>query len=80
MSIHRSLKLKNTLARSRNVFRRIERLKILERDGRREESDSVYNLPKVRTTFKVKKKKGADKKAEAEKDAKEDGEKEGAES
>ncbi len=67
MSIHRSLKLKNTLSRSRNVFRRIERLTILQKDGRREESDSVFNLPKVRTRFKVlKKKKGADKKAEAE--------------
>lgn len=67
MSIHRSLKLKNMLSRSRNVFRRIERLVILEKDGRREEGDSVYNLPKVRTRFKtVKRKKGADKKAEAE--------------
>lgn len=67
MSIHSSLKLKNTLARSRNVFRRIERLLILEKEGRREDSDSVFNLPKVRTRFKsLKRKKGADKKAEAE--------------
>lgn len=54
MSVHRSLKLKNTLARSRNVFRRIERLEILERDGRRTTEDSVLGLPKVRTRFKVK--------------------------
>ena len=53
MSIHRSLKLKNTLARSRNVFRRVERLEILEKDGRREKDDSVFGLPKVRTRFKV---------------------------
>ena len=57
MSVHRSLKLKNTLARSRNVFRRIERLQILEKEGRRETEDSVYGLPKVRTRFKVKTKK-----------------------
>ena len=64
MSIHRSLKLKNTLARSRNVFRRIERLQILERDGRRGPEDSVYGLPKVRTRFKVAKRKKKEKKAE----------------
>lgn len=57
MSVHRSLKLKNTLARSRNVFRRVERLEILEKDGRRTEDDSVLGLPKVRTRFKVKTKK-----------------------
>lgn len=53
MTIHRSLKLKNALARSRNVFRRIERLEILEKEGRREGDDSVYGLPKVRTRYKV---------------------------
>ena len=69
MSVHRSLKLKNTLARSRNVFRRIERLQILEKEGKREQEDSVFGLPKVRTRFKVQtKKKG---KPEAEEDKKE---------
>ncbi len=53
MTIHRSLKLKNTLQRSRNVFRRVERLEILEKDGRREQDASVFGLPKVRTRFKI---------------------------
>jgi len=53
MSIHTSLKLKNVLTRSRNVFRRIERLQILEGDGRREASESVFGLPKVRTRYKI---------------------------
>lgn len=66
MSIHRSLKLKNVLQRSRNVFRRIERLEILERDGRRADDDSIYGLPKVRTRFKtIGKKKGPPKAEEA---------------
>lgn len=66
MSVHRSLKLKNTLARSRNVFRRVERLEILEKDGRRTEDDSVLGLPKVRTRFKVKTKKKGKPEAEAD--------------
>ncbi|MBI4878214.1 MAG: small basic protein [Planctomycetes bacterium] len=66
MSIHTSLRLKNTLVRSRNVFRRIERLEILAKDGRREAGDSVFGLPKVRTRFKVAaKKKAAPKPEEA---------------
>lgn len=64
MSIHRSLKLKNSLARSRNVFRRIERLQILERDGKRSPEDSVYGLPKVRTRFKVAKRRKKEAKKE----------------
>ncbi len=66
MSIHTSLRLKNTLVRSRNVYRRIERLEILNKEGRREASDSVFGLPKVRTRFKVAaKKKAAPKPEEA---------------
>lgn len=59
MTIHRSLKLKNALSRSRNVFRRVERLEILQREGKRESDESVYGLPKVRTRLKlIAKKKG----------------------
>jgi small basic protein (TIGR04137 family) len=66
MSVHRSLKGRSLLARSRNVFRRIERLEVLEKDGRRQSGDSVYGLPKVRTRLKVKKIRGpAEAKAEA---------------
>jgi len=70
MSVHKSLKLKNTLTRARNVFTRVERLEILLKDERRTKEESVYGLPKVRTRFKViSKKKGPakeDEKAEAE--------------
>jgi len=59
MSVHRSLRTKSLLARSRNVFRRVERLEALEKAGKRQKSDSVYGLPKVRTRMKVKKIKGA---------------------
>ena len=47
MSIDRSLKSKNVLARHRNVLTRTERLAILEEDDRWEESQSVFGLPKV---------------------------------
>jgi small basic protein (TIGR04137 family) len=67
MSVHRSLKGSSLLARSRNVFKRIERLEQLEKAGRRQKADSVYGLPKVRTRFKVKKVKGDPKAEKAEK-------------
>ena len=55
MSIHRSLKVKSGLDRKRNVWTRSERIEALRRDGRLQEQDSVYGLPKVRTQFKSKK-------------------------
>lgn len=49
MSIHKSLAPKNMLARSRNVLTRVERLAVLQRDGRfKKGHDSVFGLPKVR--------------------------------
>jgi len=67
MSIHSSLRRKNTLEGERSVFTRIERLAVLKKDGRfKEETGSVYGLPKVRTRFKVA---GAKKAAKAEKAA-----------
>lgn len=59
MTVHSSLKMKSSLKRSRNVFKRVERLEALEKDGKRKADDSVYNLPKVRTRLKVKKVKSA---------------------
>ncbi len=56
MSLHKSLKSKNELARARNVLSRNERLAILKEKGRWQEGDSVYGLPKVRTRVKFKKK------------------------
>ncbi len=48
MSIDRSLKSASSLSRHRNVLTRVERLAILEDEGRWEQDkDAVYGLPKV---------------------------------
>ena len=74
MSIHQSLKLKNTLARQRSVLTRWERIVKLQEEDRWQEGDSVMGLPKVRTKFKVRSRKAA-KRAEAEaREAEKDGE------
>lgn len=65
MSIHKSLKLKNSLARQRSVLTRWERIEKLREEERWTEGDSVTGLPKVRTKFKVRSRKSI-KKAEAE--------------
>ena len=48
MSIDKSLRRKNSLARSRNVLTRGERIKVLQDEERWPEGRSPYNLPKVR--------------------------------
>jgi len=53
MSVHKSLKFDSAAATSRSVLSRRERLELLIRDGKWDESSSVYGLPKVRTKFKV---------------------------
>ncbi|MFQ5506352.1 MAG: small basic protein [Planctomycetota bacterium] len=63
MSIHRSLK-SSGLKRTRSVLRRVERLAILKDQERWDESKSVYGLPKVRTKFKVVRKKKKEEKTE----------------
>lgn len=65
MSIHKSLKLKNTLMRQRSVLTRWERIEKLKEVDRWREGDSVLGLPKVRTKFKVRSRKGP-KREEAE--------------
>lgn len=65
MSIHKSLKLKNSLARPRSVLSRWERIEKLKAQERWSEGDPVLGLPKVRTKFKIRSRK-AIKKAEAE--------------
>jgi len=65
MSIHKSLKLKNTLQRQRSVLTRWERIEKLMEEERFKEGDSVLGLPKVRTKFKVRSRK-SDKREEAE--------------
>ncbi len=57
MSTHKSLIIRNKLGRSRNVLKRIERIKVLTDSGRWSEGDSVFGLPMTRTSFKVKKSK-----------------------
>lgn len=57
MSIHKSLKLKNTLARDRSVLTRWERIEKLLDQERWKDGDSVLGLPKVRTQFKVRSRK-----------------------
>ena len=62
MSIDKSLKLKGKLVRPRNVFTRIERIKILKDEGKWEPTMSVFGIPKVKSV-KIKRKGKSDKKA-----------------
>ena len=48
MSVHKSLKLKNTLGRARNVLRRFERIEIMKARGTWNKGRSIYGLPKTR--------------------------------
>jgi small basic protein (TIGR04137 family) len=68
MSIDKSLRRKNTLARARNVLTRGERIKTLQKEERWTEGRSPYALPKVRVhrivVKKVKKAKEEEKPAE----------------
>src|SRR5579885_2629181 len=59
MSIDKSLRRKNQLARSRNVLTRGERIKVLQDEERWQEGRSPYNLPKVRVLKIAKKAKKA---------------------
>jgi len=56
MSIDKSLRRKNQLARARNVSTRAERIRTLQDDERWKEGRSPFGLPKVRV-LKVAKKK-----------------------
>jgi len=47
MSIDRSLKIKGTLTRHRNVLSRAERIEQLKEEERWSEGDTVMGLPKV---------------------------------
>ena len=68
MSIDKSLRRKNTLARARNVLNRAERIKVLQDEERWKEGQGPYNLPKVKVVKvvvkKVKKAKEEEKPAE----------------
>jgi small basic protein (TIGR04137 family) len=68
MSIDKSLRRKNQLARARNVLKRDERIKFLQDEERWQEGRSPFALPKVRVlkvvTKKPKKAKEEEKPAE----------------
>lgn len=66
MSIDKSLRRKNTLARSRNVLNRGERIKQMMDDERWKEGRSPYGLPKVKVIKIAKKAKKKEEKAEGE--------------
>ena len=59
MSIDKSLRRKNQLARARNVLTRGERIKVLQDEERWKEGRSPYGLPKVRVLKIAKKAKKA---------------------
>ena len=48
MSLHKSLKRKDTLYGQRNVLNRAEKIKKLIEKGLWKEADSVFKLPKVK--------------------------------
>src|SRR5438552_9934750 len=69
MSIDKSLRRKNTLARARNVLTRGERIKVLQDEERWKDGRSPYGLPKVRVLKIAKKVKKAAKEEKAEEGA-----------
>ncbi len=64
MSIDKSLRRKNTLARARNVLTRGERIKVLQDEERWQDGRSPFGLPKVRVLKIATKKKGKAKEEE----------------
>jgi len=66
MSIDKSLKMKGKLVRPRNVFTRVERIKILKEEGKWEPTMSVFGIPKVKSVKIKRKGKSEKKEAKAE--------------
>ena len=64
MSIDKSLRRKNQLARARNVLTRAERIRVLQDEERWKEGRSPFGLPKVRVLKVATKKKGKAKEEE----------------
>ena len=48
MSVHKSLRLKGSLVRMRNVLTRGERLEHMKEAGKWKAGDRVYGIPKTR--------------------------------
>ncbi len=58
MSQHTSLRASSKTKRHRSVFKRYERIKILKKEGRLKDEDSIFGLPKVKSIkIKIKKEK-----------------------
>lgn len=56
MSQHPSLKLDSVSVKHRNVLKRLERIKRLQKENKWADERSIYNLPKVKSQkIKVKK-------------------------
>jgi small basic protein (TIGR04137 family) len=67
MSVHKSLRVRGKLARSRNVLTRAERIAVMEAKRTWSEGDPIYGLPKTKVTkTKVGGKKKKKKKEEEE--------------
>ncbi|MDF1702290.1 MAG: small basic protein [Planctomycetota bacterium] len=75
MSIHKSLKLKNSLERPRSVLTRWERIERLLDEEKWREGDNVLGLPKVRTKYKIKSRRLAKREAAEAKKAEQEAEK-----
>ena len=69
MSIDKSLRRKNQLARARNVLTRAERIKVLKDEERWKEGRSPFGLPKVRVLKVTIKKKAKAKEEKTEEGA-----------
>ena len=65
MSIDKSLRRKNSLARARNVLTRGERIKVLQDEERWRDGGSPFGLPKVRVVKIATKKKAKKEEKEA---------------
>lgn len=50
MSRHSSLKSGSALKAKKSVWKRFERIEVLKKKGKWKEGDSVYGLPKTKTT------------------------------
>jgi len=57
MSLHKSLKTRDELARRRNVLKLAERLSAMKELGTWKEGDKVHGFPKLRSSFTQKKRK-----------------------
>ncbi len=50
MSLHRSLKSSGKIRKKRNVLKRFERVNVLKEEGRYQDEDKVWGLPKTKVT------------------------------